>query len=576
MKTRAVITVFSLACMLACAAFGAAGWPPEGDLEWDGIYEARVTPMASVPSWRENIGGNTDYKLEDDGLRIIDSGTDSGNLHFYAISWRARPEDGAVVEGRIKLINNTSRSGAFLHASDGVHETSITLFPDYLSINLENEEEFRHEMNTTDAFHTYRLAVRNTDCCVWVDGTLVFDGTGKFTTPAYSGRNRVMFGSCSSAAESEALYADVRYATLGEPVPVPPRYEQAEDVIIYKEPGVYACFPSLMRIDEQTFVSSFGTRKRRSHIDNTGGSARYVSRDQGYTWEPYDGEWPVDAAMRNPDGSLVDASAYGWRQVPAERREEFEEQDITVRDVRPGVVAYLQGAYARRSDDGGKTWETRELELPAHRSLMTFNASSRVRLSSGVLLHAIYGELKEGTATRTFVLRSADNGETWWFLPLAADPAGEVRFNETALCENADGEVIAMIRSEPPAGGFLRLSISKDNGITWSPAIETGMWGYPANLIMLADGRMLCTYGYREEPMGIRAALSSDGGHTWDTDNILVLRNDAAPFGSDLGYPISVEKFPGEIFTIYYYTLDDGITHVAGTHWTLPPAKPKE
>ncbi|MEA3364771.1 MAG: sialidase family protein [Candidatus Hydrogenedentes bacterium] len=576
MKPHTIITVGALAWLFFEAAFGAEAWPPSGELEWDGVYDAKDTPMASVPSWRESVGANTEYKIEEEGLRVIDGGTESGNLHCYAIAWRARPEEGAIVEGRIKLINNTSRSGVFLHASDGVHETSITLFPDYLSVNLENDEEFRHKMNTTDGFHIYRLAVRNTDSYVWVDGTLVFDGTAKFTQPAYSGRNRVMFGSCSSAAESEAVYADVRYATFGEPIPVPPRYAQAEDVVIYKKPGVYACFPSLVRADNTTFLTSFGTRTRRSHIDNTGGSARYASRDQGYTWEPYDGTWPIDDSMRNPDGSLVDARAYGWRQAPAERREEFEKQDITVRDVRPGVVAYLQGAYARRSDDSGETWQKRELELPAHRSLMTYNASARLRLSNGVFLHAIYGELKEDTVSRTFVLRSADNGQTWWFLPLAADLAGEVRFNETALCENADGEVIAMIRSEPPAGGCLRQSISKDSGITWSPGVETGMWGYPANLILLADGRMLCTYGYRKEPMGIRAALSSDGGHTWDTDNIIVLRNDAAPFGSDLGYPISVEKSPGEIFTIYYFTLDDGITHIAGTHWQVPPANQKE
>jgi len=31
-----------------------------------------------------------------------------------------------------------------------------------------------------------------------------------------------------------------------------------------------------------------------------------------------------------------------------------------------------------------------------------------------------------------------------------------------------------------------------------------------------------------------------------------------------------VETAPGQIFTIYYMTNDDGITHVAGTHWTVP------
>ena len=347
-------------------------------------------------------------------------------------------------------------------------------------------------------------------------------------------------------------------------------------MLIYKKPGTYACFPSLVQIDDDTFFTAFGTRTRRSHIDSTGGSARYISRDRGATWQPYDGESPVAAFMKNEDGSLVDARAYGWREVPSEQRAQFEEQGLTVRDVRPGVIAYLQGAYARRSDDGGKTWQKQELQLPAHRSLMTYNTSSYARLSDGTLLHAVYGELMEDTATRTFVLRSADHGATWWFLPLAADPAGQVSFNETALCENDRGEVVAMIRSEPPEGGYLRLSISSDRGITWSQPVETGLWGYPANLILLHDGRMLCTYGYRQEPMGIRAALSSDGGHTWDADHLIVLRNDAAPFGSDLGYPLSVEKSPGEIFTIYYFTQDDDITHIAGTHWTLPPAKPSE
>ena len=57
---------------------------------------------------------------------------------------------------------------------------------------------------------------------------------------------------------------------------------------------------------------------------------------------------------------------------------------------------------------------------------------------------------------------------------------------------------------------------------------------------------------------------------TWDTENIIVLRNDAKGSGGDTGYPISIQTGPGEVFTIYYITLDDGITHVAGTIWNPP------
>ena len=345
----------------------------------------------------------------------------------------------------------------------------------------------------------------------------------------------------------------------------------AEDVVIYKKEGIYACFPSLVQFEDGTLATGFGTRIRRSHIDPTGGSATYLSKDRGRTWEPAPkGFRIIEPSWRCKDGSLVYARAYGWREVPAERRGEFEEKGIVVRDVRPGVVAYLQGARVKRSADGGQTWQTEELELPPHSSLMNFHLAERCTLSSGVRLAAPYGSLPDDKVSRSFILRSGDDGKTWTFDTLAVDPEQKVRLNETALAENDQGEVIAMIRSEPPAGGHLYQCISTDQGKTWSPAKRTDIWGYPAHLLKLDDGRMLCGYGYRRDAMGIRAVLSNDGGHTWDTDNVIVLRCDGFGNGGDLGYPISVETAPGEIFTIYYITNKDGITHVAGTMWNVP------
>jgi hypothetical protein len=93
----------------------------------------------------------------------------------------------------------------------------------------------------------------------------------------------------------------------------------------------------------------------------------------------------------------------------------------------------------------------------------------------------------------------------------------------------------------------------------------------------LRDGRILCTYGYRKEPMGIRAVLSGDGGETWDTDTVVVLRDDGgtagqlnpnpAGGGADVGYPISAQLSDGSILSAYYITLSDGVTHSAATRW---------
>lgn len=554
-------------CMLWMCTFAtaAAPWPPTGELDWACAYDASALPNEVVPLWSGHTNAGTRAEVTPEGLLIVDSSTERGSLCSWRRSWRVDPAQGGVLEARVKVMACSAFGGVCLMMADGVHEVLVTLYPDRVDAN---DGELSAPFTTTDAFHVYRVAARGGDYLVWADGELVIDGTAKFTKPAHSNRSQVSFGAAASAAESEAVYSAVRYVPLGE-LPMPERYAKAEDVIIYKEPGVYACFPSLYVLEDGAYVTSFGTRVHRSHINPEGGSAAFMSKDKGRTWSRIEGPRPVDPSLRRNDGTYVRADAFGWRHVPESRRDDLEAKDITVRAVRDGVVAYLQGARVSRSEDG-KTWETEALQLPRHRSLMTYHRVDYHSLSEGLRVVSIYGELPEDTKTRSFLLRSNDDGDTWWFLPLAADPEHKVKLNETALAENAEDELIAMIRAEPPEGGHLYTTFSKDKGITWAPARETAIWGYPAHLLRLSDGRMLCSYGYRRDPMGVRAVISDDGGHTWNPEDEVILRCDGGVSGSDLGYPISIETSPGKVFTIYYFTTDDGVTHIAGTHWPVP------
>lgn len=148
--------------------------------------------------------------------------------------------------------------------------------------------------------------------------------------------------------------------------------------------------------------------------------------------------------------------------------------------------------------------------------------------------------------------------------------------NETAMVEVSPGRVLALSRveSEPQ---YLVERWSDDGGVTWTDPLRTGIWGYPAHLLKLRDGRILCAYGYRREPGGVRAVLSEDGGRTWDMDNVTVLRDDGGyasnlredrtRWQSDVGYPVSVQLSDESILTAYYITESDGITHVAVTRW---------
>jgi hypothetical protein len=78
--------------------------------------------------------------------------------------------------------------------------------------------------------------------------------------------------------------------------------------------------------------------------------------------------------------------------------------------------------------------------------------------------------------------------------------------------------------------------------------------------------------------MGVRAVLSENEGRSWDIDNVRILRDDGgtpnefhkqASGGSDVGYPISTQLSDGSILTVYYITLEDGVTHAAATRWSL-------
>lgn len=364
--------------------------------------------------------------------------------------------------------------------------------------------------------------------------------------------------------------------TSGEPAPVG-NVPGAEHRVVYQKPGVYACFPSLCETPDGRLITSFGTRTRRSHIDNTGGSLSLSSGDGGVTWSPVD-QPRIDRRWQTADGRLVTARAEGWIYTDADRLEELKAKGKTTMHARDGVVAYLGGAKSRVSQDGGKTWSEHDIDVPQYVSgLMTYHqAASELVAPDGLRLVAVYGRRiakdnpDDPARQEIFVLRSTDDGRTWQcraMFPQGPPDPGR-GFNETALVRTGDGRILAMMRTAPE--GTLYQSFSSDGGLTWSWPSDSRIWGYPAHLLLLDDGRLLCTYGYRKKPMGIRACLSTDHGRTWQIDRELILRDDGFGSPSDLGYPLTHLLPNGRLLTIYYLTVDGANTHVATTHWVSP------
>lgn len=533
------------------------------DIPWTGEYNATALPEAV--EWGGSQGPNTSAEITPEGLHLVDAGTQKGELHCYGRPWMARPDRGAIAEITLKVVSCTDKSGMCVLVADGKHEDALTFYPDRIELN---NAGLKYPMDTTDAFHTYQVRIAGLNIEVWVDGKMVMDGWGAFQKPAYDGRNILNFGSISSAATAEATIKQVRYFT---PILEATQIAGARNVVVYYKEGVYACFPSLLQLPDGTLFTSFGTRVRRSHIDGTGGGARYVSKDGGNTWQPTD-RYPTDPRHVREDGTVINPSAQGWIYVPDTETEKVKASGRRWMKAREGTIAYLGVPQVSYVYPDGKR-ETRELPNPAPGGVMTYNSSAF--LHQGKLwMTAIYGfdgtgENNARGVSSVYVIRSEDDGNTWEVLPVAKGTPGGVGYGEPAICDNGKGEIICVMRPAPEDYNSYQC-FSRDGGKTWTTPQDCGFWGYPSNLLLLKDGRLLCTYGYRRDAMGVRALLSSDGGHTWDLKHEIVIRCDGYGSGSDMGYPISVEMEPGHIFTLYYLNDRKNVTHIAGTHWQVP------
>jgi hypothetical protein len=158
-----------------------------------------------------------------------------------------------------------------------------------------------------------------------------------------------------------------------------------------------------------------------------------------------------------------------------------------------------------------------------------------------------------GREGRPLCVHTRDGGRTWEFVSwIAPEPEGFSIMPSTIRL--SPRELLTAVRRKESTRDWIDAFVSRDNGLTWSflsrPAPSTGGFsGNPPSLVLLKDGRVAITYGYRGEPYGIRARLSSDRGKTWGGE--IVLRDDGASW--DLGYTRSVQRPDGKIVTVYYF-----------------------
>jgi len=222
---------------------------------------------------------------------------------------------------------------------------------------------------------------------------------------------------------------------------------------------------------------------------------------------------------------------------------------------------------AVRSPDGGQNWGQASL-IPACKIPRFQGRPSYIVRPDGVILLFLTARPDNNKYDRPVVYASFDNGCNWCLMSLMPG-SNEYRMicPSPVLMEN--GRIIVAVRCKPSIeGAWDELYGSEDGGRTWRFISRINDHGDTVHLNKLEDGRLVCVYGYRRPPYGIRARVSEDKGSTWGPE--LILRDDGGSW--DIGYPRTVEIKEGQILAAYYFNdredaiqMHGGVRYIAGS-----------
>ena len=346
---------------------------------------------------------------------------------------------------------------------------------------------------------------------------------------------------------------------------------ESPNIIYRKRSGLfrYQAWPTVCRTKDGTlYVVCSG--ERAWHICPFGKNLMFVSHDNGDSWSPpmlINDTWldDRDAGICVADnGDLIlswfnrETDYYlhhrGWIEKTVA------EPDRSVMAAMFDRYPYFtdemncHGSFTKRSKDGGKTWSA------ARRSPVT-SPHGPIQARDGRLLW-LGKEMDSDLPQKDAILlaESRDGGESWSILSeIMPPPCGKQALHEPYLIELTDGTLLGAIRAQGDAvyhGFTMYFCRSEDGGKTFTKPEASNISGSPPHLLQLRDGRVLCTYGRREEPFGIRAVISTDGGKHFGEEMELE-RVETLGYAGDLGYPSTVELDDGTLLTVWYEIIED-------------------
>jgi len=297
-----------------------------------------------------------------------------------------------------------------------------------------------------------------------------------------------------------------------------------EQHTIYENPNPYTrsrhgYFPGLVQLPSGELLALFVMGEAFESAD----SATCVSRsgNLGKTWELqgplYDKSvdpFPISDYLKPQvlrDGTLI-ALGYRFHRRDPDERITIEQND----GILPGDDAV---SFSR---DEGRTWTVPRV-IP-HRTPELLEIPSRsLQLRSGdIVATAGLFKLSDGTNPSGqfgVLLRSTDYGQTWNDeVHFYESPTKTVAAWESHICEMQDGRLVTICWAHDVAAKRHLpnpVTVSHDNGYTWSDPIDTGHMGQSANLLWLGGERLMSIHCHRGEKAGLYCRVIDFSKDQW-------------------------------------------------------------